>query len=212
MTALPAPTLARGPWLDADAVRRLGEGHVLVIDGFLGAATAVLAADALRALDLDGALTPAALGRARLHRPEIRGDRTAWYSEVDLPDGLRPLWPAFEGLRQLLNQEAWLGLRRFELQLACYPGHGERYAAHTDTFIGDPARRATAVLYLNPAWEPAHGGCLRAWTPDGDILVEPVLDRLVVFRSDAVRHEVLPAFAPRLAATAWLLGSEAEKL
>jgi len=44
------------------------------------------------------------------------------------------------------------------LGLTSYPGAGARYAAHTDTFEGDPARRVTAILYLNPDWRPGDGG------------------------------------------------------
>jgi SM-20-related protein len=39
--------------------------------------------------------------------------------------------------------------------------------------------------------------------------VEPSLDRLVVFLSERIDHEVLPAFAPRLALTAWYYGRDA---
>lgn len=193
-------------------VRALGEGDIVVLDRFLGDSLARAAARALRRLARDGTLTPARVGRERLHRPAIRGDHTAWYQQVDLPDGLATLWPAFSALQDALNTDAWLGLQRFELQLACYPGDGARYAPHTDTFVGDPARRVTAILYLNPDWRPPHGGQLRAHTPRGSVLVEPHLDRLLIFLSDRVPHEVLPTHAPRFAATAWYRGSEAVPL
>jgi len=38
--------------------------------------------------------------------------------------------------------------------------------------------------------------------------VAPVLDRLVVFLSERLDHEVLPTFAPRLAVTAWFYGRD----
>ncbi|HET9450694.1 MAG TPA: 2OG-Fe(II) oxygenase, partial [Aggregicoccus sp.] len=64
-----------------------------------------------------------------------------------------------------------------------------------------------AIWYANPDWAPAHGGVLRLY-PEGEapVDVEPVLDRLVVFLSERVEHEVLPVSAPRLALTAWFYG------
>ncbi|CAN0101742.1 unnamed protein product, partial [Hapterophycus canaliculatus] len=83
----------------------------------------------------------------------------------------------------------------------------------------------TALYYLNPSWTPSMGGqlrvhmnagaesgarggcCPRADESEGRKWdIEPLLDRLVLFRSDLVDHEVLPAFAPRLAVTLWFYG------
>ena len=73
---------------------------------------------------------------------------------------------------------------------------------HRDAFPGGDNRRVTAILYLNPDWQPEHGGQLRLHLdPPRD--VEPFSERLVVFLSDRVEHEVLPAFADRWAITAW---------
>jgi SM-20-related protein len=103
-----------------------------------------------------------------------------------------------------LNQEAYVGLRSFDLQLAHY-APGAHYEKHLDAFPGDDNRRVTAIVYLNPAWTPADGGLLRLHVaPPVD--VEPTLDRLVVFRSAVVPHEVLEAKADRWALTAWYSG------
>lgn len=194
--------------LTVDQVRTLGEGGVFVLDGALGPALAARCAAAAMALDDQGALDPARIGRDKRHRPSIRGDRLAWLSEQDLSGPLGALWSGFCSLQVTLNRDVWLGLQRFAVQVACYPGEGERYAAHLDALRGDPARRVTAIVYLNPRWEPAHGGVLVADTPGGPVRVEPRLDRLVLFLSDRVRHEVEPAWAPRFAATAWYRGPE----
>jgi len=179
-----------------------------VIDGFVGVELARACADHAARLDRDGALTPATLGRRRLRRRDLRGDRTGWLAELDDPGPLEALGPAFEALRVELDARAWLGLRRFEIQVASYPGDGARYARHLDAFAGDPSRRVTAIVYLNPAWTKAHGGHLVAHLPQGPRRIEPRLDRLVVFLSDRVPHEVEPTHAPRFAATAWYRGAE----
>ncbi len=189
-------------------MQRLGEGRPLVHDGFLGTARAVACARAVRAVARAGHLTPARVGPDRGHFPDVRGDHTAWFSELALPAPLVALAAAFEALRQGLQQHARLALPGFELQLASYPGDGARYALHRDAFRGDPRRRITAICYLNPDWEAAHGGRLRCVGTAGEEWIEPRLDRLVIFLSDALQHEVEPCFAPRFAVTAWYRGPE----
>jgi SM-20-related protein len=100
-----------------------------------------------------------------------------------------------------LNERAWLGLRRFDLQLARYQP-GAKYVRHRDAFPGDDNRRITAIVYLNPTWAEPDGGKLRLFV-DPIVDLEPRLDRLVVFRSELIEHEVLPAHAERWALTAW---------
>jgi SM-20-related protein len=200
--------LCSGSFLSDAEVAHLGQGGVVVRDGLLGSARALACAEAARQLDLEGRLEPARMGRLRRLVPDVRGDRHAWFGELDLPPALQGLWAAFDALRVALNREAWLGLQRFELQLACYPGGGSVYAAHRDALRESAARRVTAIYYLNPGWVPANGGALRVEEPDGHRFVEPLLDRLVLFLSDRVVHEVLPVSAPRFAATAWFRGAE----
>src|SRR6185295_11601544 len=98
---------------------------------------------------------------------------------------------------------------RFDLQVARYPGAGARYVRHRDAFGGPESRRVSAILYLNPTWTPADGGLLRLHTGAGAVDLEPRLDRLVVFLSERLEHEVLPAHAERFAATAWYYGRSA---
>jgi SM-20-related protein len=66
----------------------------------------------------------------------------------------------------------------------------------------------TAIYYANPGWRPGDGGTLRLHLDEGSIDVAPELDRLIVFRSERVEHEVLPAQAPRRAVTAWYRGPD----
>lgn len=193
----------------ADAeVRGLGEGGVVVRDGVVSAHLVRRWSDELDALDAASRLTPAGVGREAALDGGLRGDRTTWLG--DLGEGrLTGLQEAFQRIRGTLNRDAWLGLRAFTVQLAVYPGDGARYVAHHDGFAGDPARRATVILYLNPAWNPDHGGCLRVWLPGGPLDLAPIGGRMVCFLSDRVEHAVLPTYATRRAATAWFRGPEA---
>jgi SM-20-related protein len=160
---------------------------------------------------LAGEARPAGMSRGAGLRvdPIERGDALRWLRDADLEGPLAPLGDRFEALRSALAREACLPLARFEAQLAVYPGGGARYVRHRDAHRDGPARRLTAIYYLNRGWRPEHGGALRVHVDGAPLDVEPHLDRLVVFLSDHVEHEVLPAFARRLAITAWYYGADA---
>jgi SM-20-related protein len=197
------------PFAFTDAeVRAYGEGEPLLRDDVLSrtAVTGIVAL--LDGMDHDGDFHSAKVGQHRQHLPTVRGDRTAWGTAALLPD----LHTPFAALQQALNTDAWLGLGSFTVQLAIYDTPGARYASHRDALRGDPARRATAILYLNSNWIPSHGGCLRIHPPSGSRDVEPISGRLVIFRSDHLLHEVLPSFATRRAATAWFRGRASNPL
>lgn len=192
--------------LSDEEIARLGEAGFFVRDAFLGREGALAVRAAVEALQAEGRFHPAGLSRGASHRrdPSLRSDEIAWLDPQG--EALEALFAAFEALRAELNRGAYLGLDRFDVQAAHYPGAGTRYARHRDAFPGQGNRRLTAICYLNPDWKPEHGGALRLFPEGGPLDVEPVLDRLVVFLSERVEHEVLPAFAPRYAATAWFYG------
>ena len=110
-----------------------------------------------------------------------------------------------------------------DVQLACYSPEKIGYRIHRDTMDEHttfPARLFTCIYYLNP--EPDEGklrlylgrssvdlrGPHRVICPgDNDpcVDVDPLLDRLIVFRSSSF-HEVYPTKVARLAITQWLAG------
>jgi SM-20-related protein len=197
-------------------VAALGGRGVVIREGWLGAAVARAVHAALAGMAGAGVLRPAGLGRGSTRRldRETRGDEIAWLDPVGAPAPLADLCAAFAELRDGLNRAAYLGLDRFDVQIARYPGDGAAYQRHRDAFPGQAShgqanRRLSAIYYLNPDWQPAHGGCLRLHLPEGAVEVEPVLDRLVAFASERIEHEVRPTFAPRWAVTAWFYGRAA---
>nr|WP_211193811.1 2OG-Fe(II) oxygenase [Pyxidicoccus fallax] len=189
----------------------MGTWGYFIRSTFLGESRARVVRDAVQARVEAGGLKPAGIRRgADLTRNSaVRGDLIDWV----LPEPGTPLgelWEGYRALGEALSTGAYLGLGRFDLQLACYPGGGAHYARHRDAFPGQSNRRATAIWYANAGWEPAHGGVLRLYPEDSaPVDVPPVLDTLVVFLSERIEHEVLPAFAPRLALTAWYYGRDA---
>lgn len=189
---------------DAALDRLAGEGWC-VVDGFAGADEARAARAAGVALDAAGGMRAAGVGRGADHRLDgrVRGDRIAWLTgHLGVPVFARA-HARFDALREALNRVAFLGLSGMGLQLAVYPGGGAAYVRHRDAFAGSINRKVTAIWYLNPGWQAADGGALRLFVP-GEPVVEPVLDRLVVFFSEVVEHAVEPAFAARWAMTAWM--------
>lgn len=90
---------------------------------------------------------------------------------------------------------------------------GNRFIKHKDTCYDDKSsrktcRKLTCLYYLNPDWKDQDGGQLRIHLNSESWDISPQLDRLVVFRSTDVEHEVLPSFADRLALTVWYYGYE----
>lgn len=176
-------------------VELLGSRGFVIREGFPYAAEAARVA-ATRTF------VPAGVSRDHVRDEAVRTDSLCWVDPSDA--ALGPLFAAFEALRLELNAGAWLGLTRFDLQLARY-GPGGKYVRHRDALVGENNRRVTAVVYLNPAWTPAHRGQLKLYS-DPPVEVAPVLGRTVIFLSEKVEHEVLPSAAERLAATAWFYG------
>jgi 2OG-Fe(II) oxygenase superfamily len=120
-----------------------------------------------------------------------------------------------------------LDLNRTEYMLAHYPANsGARYALHTDNLKAQQApsssgssggRAISLVYYLNPTWQEAHGGKLRLYLDDvrcapyTDTLcksqpyleLEPLGDRMVLFPSHSMRHEVRRNYGERYAIAVW---------
>lgn len=189
--------------LSAEEIALLGSPGWFTRASFLGDELAQAATAEARRLRSEGLLHRAGVRRGADHHLDegVRGDSIAWLDETASPI-LRSVFEHFEALRLAVNEAAWLGLRRFELQLAHYPGTGAGYQRHRDAFPGDDNRRLTAICYLNPGWTPTHGGQLRLCCEPA-VELEPRLDRLVVFRSEVIEHEVRPSLADRFAVTAW---------
>ena len=190
-------------------IHALDERGWFLRDGVLGHPASTGVHDAVEALAAAGRLRPAGLSRGAAYRVDAaaRGDAIAWVEPDGVPLELAALWAVFLALRDALNRDVYLGLDRVEVQVARYPGGGTAYNRHRDAFParpgGHPNRRVTAIYYANPGWCPEDGGALRLHGVESPTDVAPVLDRLLVFLSERVEHEVLPVRVPRSAVTAW---------
>jgi len=126
---------------------------------------------------------------------------------TDPAPGLAQVIDTIDEIARRLAADACLALGERQVQLARYPA-GAVYARHLDTPAATlgPRRRLTCVYYLNLGWQPDDGGELRLWPGDEPIDVAPLGDRLVVFFSERLQHEVLASRRPRTALTAWYYG------
>ncbi len=159
-----------------------------------------------------GRFRAAAVGRASgvAIRPELRSDHLSWIEPDDSAAAVNAYLLAMEGLRRAMNRHLYLGLMTLESQLALYPP-GTFYGRHLDRHRDSDERILSCVFYLNGNWSADDGGQLRLYLPDGEggeraCDVSPDGGRLVVFLSDRVPHEVLPARRERLSIASWFRG------
>ena len=149
----------------------------------------------------------AGIGRGTEHlvQASIRSDMVHWWD----PGAINELQEEFLGLvsdlREQLNRHLFMGLWDEELHYTIY-GPGAFYDKHLDQFRGNNRRRISLILYLNDQWCDADGGQLRIFDEGGegyrDIL--PTAGVMVLFFSDRILHQVLPANRDRFSLTGWL--------
>lgn len=139
----------------------------------------------------------------------IRGDYIKWLDRRESPEAVRVYLQRLEELIQYLNRALFLSLKDFEVHMTVYPV-GSFYKRHLDQFKKDDHRKLSVILYLNNQWDEQHGGQLRMYLPDQTKDILPLAGRLVIFRSDEIEHEVLPATRERLSITGWVLDRLAE--
>jgi len=166
----------------------------------------------------------------------MRKDKIGWFCPDDLDrekqPGLSALLKRLISLPFELNKKANLCLQgSAQFQFACYLP-GAFYKTHVDGGYEqlNNGRKVTALYYPNTTWSDGDGGELRVYKrrrnpfqieklrrdgvefeDDSDARefaedVAPVGDRLVLFRSRDIPHEVLTATKKRFAVTLWIPG------
>lgn len=200
-----APTLAEVELLN-------GQGWY-VRDHALPPAVVARARAEAEELSASGRLRTGGLGRAEVRWAEVqaRSDDILWLDEAHPPPAIGTLLHALQRLRRRLVAAHGLGEAASEVQLARYR-EGGRYVRHLDAYRGAATRRLTVLLYLNPDWTEAQGGCLRLYPdrpqapPLPHLDVAPLGGRLLVFQSRRLEHEVRPVAPlapPRYSLTCW---------
>lgn len=198
--------VAESAWID-----RLAEEGLLLWDHFLGPADAGRIRTELCALFAAGLGAPAQIGRGERETlaPDIRRDLIYWFDEHETRPGAAAFLAAMHVLRRELNRVAFLGLQRLECHAACYRP-GAYYRAHKDAFADGSNRVISFVYFLNPDWRPEDAGELQILGAAPQ-RIAPLMDRLVLFKSRDILHEVLPTRTERYSLTGWIYGYDEER-
>lgn len=133
----------------------------------------------------------------------VRGDLIYWLDE-NRDEAMRPFFNLADETRSQLNKLCYLSLSGFEFHLAKYPPNSF-YKKHLDQFKSRNNRMISMIIYLNKKWKEGDGGELVIYKDTGNINVNPIANRCVLFKSADILHEVLLTTKPRLSVTGWLL-------
>ncbi|PSF06991.1 2OG-Fe(II) oxygenase [Marinobacter halophilus] len=194
-----AKGLAEQAWLSLDLSARLPAGLLAALR------------NEVTILHKSEAMSRAGIGRGAdlVKDSSVRRDKIAWLEGFSEPQAC--LFSFLDQLRKGLNQRLFLGLKRFEAHYATYQS-GDFYRRHVDSFRGRASRMISLVLYLNEDWGLEDGGELQLFSSGNECspagLVRPEAGRAVLFLSEEVPHEVLPANRTRYSIACWFRQDE----
>jgi SM-20-related protein len=161
-------------------------------------------------MEKEDQLVKAGIGTADklMVKTEIRGDFIHWLDSKN-DTVLSPFFQLMDELKDNLKKFCYLSLADSEFHIAKYP-EGSHYHKHLDQFNERSNRQITVLLYLNKHWKKGDGGELKIYSKNGELLVEPIARRVVLFKSAELEHEVLTTNVSRYSLTGWLLRKEAK--
>ncbi len=187
-------------WMD-----RLAEQDFVIIDDFISDEMFKSILGFFHAAEGDDKLKRAGIGTGgELQvKDSVRGDFIYWLDRQKDSE-LKPVFELMDELVQKLKRYCYLSLTDSEFHIAKYPP-GSHYNRHLDQFQERSNRQITVLIYLNENWKKGDGGELKIYRDEGDMLVEPIAKRMLLFKSDCVEHEVLTTNVTRYSLTGWLL-------
>lgn len=187
-------------WMD-----QLAEKDFVVIDDFISDEMYGIIMHFFKRMETEDKLRKAGIGASGEFQitPAVRGDFIYWLDRAKDTE-LGPFFGLMDELNQNLKRYCFLSLADSEFHIAKYPA-GSHYNKHLDQFQERSNRQITVLIYLNENWKPGDGGELKIYRDEGNILIEPIAKRLLLFKSDCVEHEVLTTQVPRYSLTGWLL-------
>jgi SM-20-related protein len=181
-----------------------------IIDNFLSDEEALNCLAVLQENKEEGNFKKAGIGTLGMHQIDrsIRGDEIKWLDNNNLSPASQVYMDQVDSMMRFFNRTLFLSLKDFECHFAHYPS-GTFYKRHLDLLKLSDHRKLSFVFYLNPNWEVGDGGELLLYlNEDGaeqTVVVNPLLGRLVVFRSEILEHEVAMAHRSRHSITGWML-------
>ena len=181
-----------------------------IIDNFLSDEEALDCLDVLQENKEEGNFKKAGIGTLGMHQIDktIRGDEIKWLDNQNLSPASQVYMDQVGAMMRYFNRTLFLSLKDFECHFAHYPS-GTFYKRHLDLLKLSDHRKLSFVFYLNPNWKEGDGGELLLYLQENGeektVTVNPILGRLVVFRSEILEHEVALAHKSRHSITGWML-------
>ncbi len=167
-------------------------------------------AEGLRTKLLDhlasGSMHPARVGRKFDYQQnaDVRGDVIQWITKDSSNPSEMYFLKHIEEFIAYLNRTCFTTINNYEFHYACYE-EGTFYRRHLDQFKTDRGRQFSMVLYLNDNWLPENKGEVSLYIPSGEIRFQPLINRMLFFKSDVTEHEVHASVGrPRLSIAGWL--------
>ncbi len=181
------------------------EKSFAIVEDFLPLEIATTIEKELKSFYNQGLMKPAGVAG---HGPyEHRKDLSYWIDEGAASPELGEFFLAIDFLSREFNESLGLPVRQREFHAAVYPV-GAYYSRHKDVLRSTSPIRArrlvSCVYYLNPGWQEADGGELLLYSTSGAQKIRPEFNRLVMFLSEGLEHEVMPANRERRSLTGWL--------
>jgi len=206
--------LSQGLSLDIKSLSAsLNDQGYAIVDNVFGEHSSQLPASLKE--DLTSKLEPGKLDETNEFNATVRDDRICWINEST--SGTSGAVSEFMRQHLVTSLKAEIpsllctSRYRTNLMVSVYPSGSGGYSKHLDNdpLSSRPDKRVLSlVYYLNGDWKEGHGGELVLHTKEGNVQVEPKLDRLVAFWSKEMEHKVLAtsADAPdRLAISYWAI-------
>lgn len=133
----------------------------------------------------------------------VRSDEIKWVNNLTEHVAEKNYLSLVSSFTAYLNRTCFTSIKEHEFHYALF-SPGAIFKRHLDCFKNDPSRRISVVTYLNPSWEEGYGGALKLYLETEEISILPQWGTTVIFRSDDLEHEVMPAVQKRYSITGWL--------
>ena len=193
-----------------EIISSLMEQKYCVVDTFFSVEETSILRNGLLTKFADDRFTKAAIGNQfnEVIVKSVRGDYILWMDEKADDMATALFFGKISELSNYLNKTCFLGILHKEFHYALYP-EGAFYKRHLDTFQNDDRRKLSVVCYLNEhKWKVSDGGELAVYiNTDGKettMTICPISGRMVIFESQELEHEVMPAQRNRMSITGWL--------
>lgn len=156
-------------------------------------------------LNKEGDFKQASIGKDLYFTTEktIRSDKIHWINNHSEHPSEKAFISRIRSFSNYLNRTCYTGIQDFEFHFARFE-QGNFYKRHLDQFKNDEGRKFSVITYLNENWTSEDGGQLVLYLDEKELRIVPKWGITVIFKSDLIEHEVLPAKRNRYSITGWL--------